>query len=68
MFLYPHFLKDKYVTKELLIEAMYRSNKRQMIEQVPDNVSLKKWAREVQDAGFVLGKNQTKMVTSPRER
>ena len=41
MFLYPRFLKDEYVTKELPIEAMYRSNKIKRIEQVPDGVYLK---------------------------
>ena len=53
MFLYPYFLKDEYVTKELLIEAMYRLDKIQRIEQVPDDMSLKTWVRAVQESGFV---------------
>ena len=60
IFLYSHFLKDEYVTKELLIEAMYGSNRRKRIDQVPDCVYLKKWVREVQEAGFVLGKIKKK--------
>ena len=47
---------------------MYRSNKRQSIEQVPNSVSLKTWVRAVQEAGFVLGNIKTKMDPSPRAR
>ena len=47
---------------------MYRSNKRQRIEQVPDGVSLKTWVSSVQEAGFVLGEIKTKTTTSPMER
>ena len=68
IFLYPHFLSDEYVTKELLIEEMYLSNKRQRIEQVPNGVSLKTWVRSVQEAGFVLGEIKTKTATSLRAR
>ena len=47
---------------------MYRSNKRQRIEQFPNGVSLKTWERAVQEDVFLLGKVQTNMATSPRAR
>ena len=68
MFLYPHFLKDEYVTEELLIEEMYLSNNIQRMEGVPDGVFIKTWVRAVQEAGFVLGKTKTRTATSPRAR
>ena len=68
MFLYPHGLTDEYVTKELLIEAMYCLNKRERIEQVPKCVSIKTWLRAVQEAGFVLGKIKTKTANSLRAK
>ena len=68
MFLYPHGLTDEYVTKELLIEAMYCLNKRERIEQVPKCVSIKTWLRAVQEAGYVSGKIETKTSMSPRAR
>ena len=68
MFLYPYFLKDEYVTEELLMEAMYLSNKIQRMEEFPDGVFIKTWVRAVQEAGFVLGKTKTRTATSPRAR
>ena len=47
---------------------MYRSKKRQKIEQVPNFVSLETWLRAVQESGFVLGEIETKTATSPRDR
>ena len=44
------------------------SKKRQRIEEVPDGVCLNTWVRAVQEAAFVLGKIETKKVTSPRAR
>ena len=47
---------------------MYRSNKRQRTEQVPDGMSLKTWVGAVQEAGFVLGNIETKTATSQTAR
>ena len=47
---------------------MVRSKKIQRIEEVPRGVCLNKWLRAVQEAAFVLGKIDTKKVTSPRAR
>ena len=47
---------------------MLRYKKRQRIKEVSDGVCLNTWARAVQEAVFVLGKIETKKVTSPRER
>ena len=58
--------KDDYVTKELLIEAMFYSTKRQHIGKVSQGVSIRKWLREVQEAGYVLGNIETKTAATPR--
>ena len=63
-----HFLKDKYVNKELLIEAMVRSKKRQRIKEAPNSVCLNTRVRAVQEAAFVFGEIETKNVASPRAR
>ena len=47
---------------------MLCSKTRQSIEEFPDGVSLNTWVRAVQEAAFVLGKIETKKVTSPRAR
>ena len=47
---------------------MYRSKKIQRIEKFPKGVSIKTWLRAVQEAGFLLGKIETKTATSPRAR
>ena len=67
-FFHSHFLKEEYVSKELFIKAMVCSKKRQRIEEVPHGVCLNTWLRAVQEAAFVLGKIETKKVTSPRAR
>ena len=41
---------------------------RQRIEEAPNGVCLNTWVRAVQEAAFVLGKIETKKVTSPRAR
>ena len=53
---YPHIFTDEYVTKELLIEAMFCSNKRKCIEIFPQGVSIITCLRSVQESGYVLGK------------
>ena len=47
---------------------MVCSKKRQIIEEVPHGVCLNTWLKVVQEAAFVLGKIETKNVTSPRAR
>ena len=47
---------------------MYRSNKRQRIEKNPTGVSINTWLRVVQEAGFFLGKIETKTAKSPWAR
>ena len=47
---------DEYVTKELLIEAMFCSNKRKCIETFPQGVSIRTCLRSVQEYGYALGK------------
>ena len=65
---YPHGFTDEYVTKELLIAAMYCSNKQQRIENPPKGVSIRTWLSSVQEYGYVLGKIETKTAMSPRAR
>ena len=47
---------------------MYHSNKQQQIEKVPKGVSIKTWLRAFQEAGYVLGKIETKTAMSLRAR
>ena len=47
---------------------MYYSNKQQRIEIFPKGVSIRTWLRSVQEAGYVLGKIETKTATSPKAR
>ena len=65
---YPHGFTDEYVTKDLLIEAMYFSNKHQHILKFPKGVSIRTWLRSVQESGYVLGKVEMNTYTSPRAR
>ena len=67
-FLNTPFLKQEYVSKELFIEAMVCSKMRQRIEETPHGVRLNTWLTALQEAAFILGKIETKKVTSPRER
>ena len=46
---------DDFVTKELLIEAIFCSNKCQRIENYSQGVSIRTWLRAVQEADYVLG-------------
>ena len=47
---------------------MYCSNKRQRIEKSPKGVFIRTWLRSFQEAGYVLGKIETKTTTYPRAR
>ena len=65
---YPHIFTDEYVTKELLIEAMFCSNKGQRIEKFLNGVSIRTCIRAVQETGYLLGKIKTKTATTPWAR
>ena len=65
---YPHIFTDEYVTKELLIEAMFCSNKGQRIEKFLNGVSIRTCIRAVQETGYLLGKIKTKTSTTPWAR
>ena len=53
---YLYIFTNEYVKKELLINAMFRSKKRQRIEKVPKGVSIRTWLMSVQEAGHDLEK------------
>ena len=58
--------RDNYVTKELLIEALTRCNKRNSIEKVPPGFLIIKWVIALQEAGYVLGNIGAKTSSTSR--
>ena len=59
---------DEYATRQLLIETMFRSNKRQRIGKPPQGVSIRTRMNSVQESGYVVVMIKTKTAMTQRDK